>query len=58
MHACERGRKREALPAFQRVIANSREGEGISHIRKNTVVVLVLKANAAQQKALDCSALF
>lgn len=54
VHACKRERKRRALPAFQRVIANSREGEGILHIRKNTVMVLVLKVNAAQEKALGC----
>lgn len=30
-------------PAFQRVIANSREGEGILHIRKNTTTVPSLK---------------
>lgn len=54
MHACEWERKWRPFPAFQRVIANSREGEEISHIRKNTMMVLVLKADATQ-KALGCT---
>lgn len=54
MHAYEWERKRRAFLAFQRVTANSREGEGISHIRKNTTMVLVLKADATQ-KALGCT---